>query len=164
MSATGAERKCWHGSLPAALQGIPENICSSRHFLTVTHAVEKVGNKIGNKRSEAHVLELFFKVGFPRALAAAPERDSEEPPLGNLDGFAAARLCDMRSSLLVRRRQPDVACECLEILPDGRKVELVAGAGETPRTHALEAMVDLEVREAHLHFLALIPRLFKFRG
>jgi hypothetical protein len=43
-------------------------------------------------------------------------------------------------------------------------VELVAGAGETPRTHALEATVDLEVREAHLHFLALIPRLFKFRG
>ena len=49
-------------------------------------------------------------------------------------------------------------------MPDGRKVKLVAGAGETPRTHALEAMVDLEVREAHLHFLALIPRLFKFRG
>jgi hypothetical protein len=31
------------------------------------------------------------------------------------------------------------------------------GAGETPKTHALEAMVDLEVCEAHLHFLALIP-------
>jgi len=57
-----------------------------------------------------------------------------------------------------------VVCERLEILHDGRKVELVTGAGETPKTHALEAMVDLEVCEAHLHLLALIPRLFKFRG
>jgi hypothetical protein len=38
-----------------------------------------------------------------------------------------------------------------------REVELVAGTGETPKTHALEAMVDLEVCGAHLHFLALIP-------
>ena len=38
-----------------------------------------------------------------------------------------------------------------------RAVELVAGAGETPKTHALKAMVNLQVREAHLHFLALIP-------
>jgi hypothetical protein len=50
----------------------------------------------------------------------------------------------------------EVVCECLEILHDGRKVELVAGAGETPKTHAFEAMVNLEVREAHLNFLALI--------
>ena len=49
-------------------------------------------------------------------------------------------------------------------MPDGRKVELVAGAGETRKTHALEAMVDLQVWETHLHFLALIARLFKFRG
>jgi hypothetical protein len=42
-------------------------------------------------------------------------------------------------------------------LHHGRKVELIAGAGETPKTHALEAMVDLQVCEAHLHFLALIP-------
>jgi hypothetical protein len=77
--------------------------------------------------------------------------------LANLDRCAAPRLCDTYSSLHVRRRPPDVVCECLEILHDGRKVELVAGAGETPKTHALEAMVDLEVCEAHLHFLALIP-------
>jgi hypothetical protein len=49
-------------------------------------------------------------------------------------------------------------------LHNGREAELVAGAGETPKTHALEAMVDLQVCEAHLHFLALIARLFKFRG
>ena len=57
-----------------------------------------------------------------------------------------------------------MVCERLEILHDGRKVELVAGAGETPKTHALEAMVDLQVGETHLHLLALIARLFKFRG
>jgi hypothetical protein len=82
----------------------------------------------------------------------------------NVNRFAAPRLCDTRSSLLVRQWPPDVVCECLKILHDGRKVELVAGAGETPKTHALEAMVDLEVCEAHLHFLALIPWLFKFGG
>jgi hypothetical protein len=43
-----------------------------------------------------------------------------------------------------------------------REVELVAVAGETPKTHALEAMGYLEVCETHLHLLALIPRLFKF--
>jgi hypothetical protein len=72
-----------------------------------------------------------------------------------LDRFAAPRLYDRRSSLLVRR-WPDVVCACLKILHDDRKVKLVAGAGETPKTHAFEAMVDLEVCEAHLHFLALI--------
>jgi acid phosphatase len=41
--------------------------------------------------------------------------------------------------------------------PGTPRVELVAGTGETPKTHALEAMVDLEVCGAHLHFLALIP-------
>jgi len=51
MSACGAERKCRHGSVPAAIGGIPENICSSRAFLRLTDAVEKVGNE----RSEAHV-------------------------------------------------------------------------------------------------------------
>jgi hypothetical protein len=35
MSGSGAERKCRHGSLPAATGGIPENIYSSRAFLDV---------------------------------------------------------------------------------------------------------------------------------
>jgi hypothetical protein len=43
-------------------------------------------------------------------------------------------------------------------------VELVARAGEPSQTHALKAMVNLQVREAHLYFLALIARLFKLRG
>ena len=80
-----------------------------------------------------------------------------------MDRFVAPRLCDS-SSLLVRRWPPNVVCECLKILHDGRKVELVAGAGETPKTQALKAMVNLQVREAHLYFLALIARLFKLRG
>ena len=59
---------------------------------------------------------------------------------------------------------PEVVCERLEILGDGRKMELVARACEPPQPHALEAMVDLEVRKPHLHFLARIARLFKLRG
>ena len=33
VSQAGAERKCWHGSLPAAIGGNAENLCSSRAFL-----------------------------------------------------------------------------------------------------------------------------------
>jgi hypothetical protein len=36
-------------------------------------------------------------------------------------------------------------------------VELVARAGKPSQTHALKAMVNLQVRKAHLPFLALIP-------
>jgi hypothetical protein len=38
MTACGAERKCWHVSLPAAIGGNAENICSPRVLLTVTHS------------------------------------------------------------------------------------------------------------------------------
>jgi hypothetical protein len=37
-SAIGAERKCRHGSLPAAIGGNPENICSSRALLRLTRS------------------------------------------------------------------------------------------------------------------------------
>ena len=37
MTASGGDPKFWHGSPPAAIQGIPENICSSRAFLGLTH-------------------------------------------------------------------------------------------------------------------------------
>jgi hypothetical protein len=43
-------------------------------------------------------------------------------------------------------------------------VEFVTDAGETPKAHALEAMIDFEICETHLHFLALISRLFKFKS
>ena len=35
-SASGAERKCWYGALPAAIEGNAENICSSRASLWLT--------------------------------------------------------------------------------------------------------------------------------
>jgi hypothetical protein len=35
-------------------------------------------------------------------------------------------------------------------------MELVARAGETSQTHPLEAMMDLQVRKAHLYFFAFI--------
>jgi hypothetical protein len=58
---------------------------------------------------------------------------------------------------------PEMFCERLEVLGDGRKMELVARASESPQPHALEAMVDLEVRKPHLHFLSRIARFFKLR-
>ena len=55
-------------------------------------------------------------------------------------------------------RRPDEAqCHCLEVLHNGGKVELVAGAAETAKAHALEAMLDLKMCKAHLYFFAL-PR------
>ena len=47
-------------------------------------------------------------------------------------------------------------CEGLQVLYDGRKVELVAGAGETSQAHALEPMVGLEMRESHFDSFPLI--------
>ena len=52
----------------------------------------------------------------------------------------------------------------LEVLHDGREVELVARAGEAAQTHALEAMVGLQVGKAHLDFLALIARSAQTQG
>ena len=49
-----------------------------------------------------------------------------------------------------------MACERLEVLDDGGQVELVASASETSQAHSLEAMMDLQVREAHLYFLTLM--------
>jgi hypothetical protein len=59
---------------------------------------------------------------------------------------------------LVQHRPPDMFCEGLQILHGSSEVEFVARAGETPQTHALEAMVGLEVRKAHLDLLALVAR------
>ena len=59
---------------------------------------------------------------------------------------------------------PEVVGERLEVLGDGRKLELVSRASEPPQPLALEAMVDLEVGKPHLNFLARVARLFKLRG
>jgi hypothetical protein len=52
MTAYGAKRKCWHGSLPAAIGGSAENICSPRVLLTVTrrrHAASGYSNVVGSR-------------------------------------------------------------------------------------------------------------------
>src|SRR5271169_2867308 len=46
----------------------------------------------------------------------------------------------------------------LEVLHDGGKLKLVAGAGETSEPHAFETVVGLEMSKAHLNALAFIPR------
>jgi hypothetical protein len=47
-------------------------------------------------------------------------------------------------------------CQRFQVLHDGGEVEFVARAGQPPQTHALESMVGLEVRKAHLDLLALV--------
>jgi hypothetical protein len=49
-----------------------------------------------------------------------------------------------------------VVRECFEVLHDGGEVELVACAGKPSQAHPLEAMMGLQVREAHLDALSLI--------
>ncbi len=63
----------------------------------------------------------------------------------------------------VRRRPPDADRKRFEVLHDCGEVELVAGAGETSQSHALEAMVGLQVRKSHLDLLALISRFGELR-
>ena len=53
--------------------------------------------------------------------------------------------------------------ERFEILHDRRKVELIAGAGETSQSHALEAMMGLQVRKTHLDLLAVVSRFLECR-
>lgn len=53
-------------------------------------------------------------------------------------------------------RPPDIFCQGLEVLHDNREVELVAGAGEPTQAHALEAVMGLQMRKAHLDLLALV--------
>ena len=52
----------------------------------------------------------------------------------------------------------------LEILRSGDEMAFVACTGDASQTHALEAMVGLEVRKAHLNLLALIARFVELRG
>ena len=54
--------------------------------------------------------------------------------------------------------------EGLEVLRGGDEMALVSRAREPPQAHALEAMVGLEVRKAHLNLLALIARFVELRG
>ena len=46
--------------------------------------------------------------------------------------------------------------ERLEVLHDGGEVELIACPGEAAQSHALEAMVGLEVCKAHFDLLAFV--------
>jgi hypothetical protein len=49
-----------------------------------------------------------------------------------------------------------VLCQRLQVLHNSREVELIARTGEPPQAHALEPMVGLQVRKAHLDLLALV--------
>ena len=49
--------------------------------------------------------------------------------------------------------------ERLEVLHDGGEMELVACAGKPSEAHPVEAVMGLQVREAHLDALSFIARL-----
>ena len=52
--------------------------------------------------------------------------------------------------------QLDMVGESLEVLNDGGEMELVAGAGDPSEPHAFDAVMALEVSEAHLDALSLV--------
>jgi len=56
-----------------------------------------------------------------------------------------------------------VVCQCFEILHDSREMELIACAGEPPQSHALEAVMGLQVRKAHLNLFAFIAGFGELR-
>src|SRR5262252_4539341 len=56
-----------------------------------------------------------------------------------------------------------VVRERFEVLHGGRQMELVARAGEATETHALKAMMGLQVRKPHLDPLSLIAGPLELR-
>jgi len=54
--------------------------------------------------------------------------------------------------------------EGLEVMRGGDEMAFVSCTGDAPQAHALEAMVGLEVRKAHLDLLALIARFVELSG
>ena len=56
---------------------------------------------------------------------------------------------------MVRRGPPEVAGNRLEVLDRSRELELITGTCEPSQSHPFEVMMNLEVREPHLDFLAI---------
>ena len=51
----------------------------------------------------------------------------------------------------------------LEVLDDRCEMKFIARTRQSPKPHALEAVMGLHVREAHLDLLAFVARLLDFR-
>ena len=49
-----------------------------------------------------------------------------------------------------------MVCQRLEVLRDGGEKELVARTGQAAQAHPLEAVMGLQVCEAHLDLFALV--------
>jgi hypothetical protein len=102
MTVLGAERKHWHGSLPAAIGGIPENKCSSRAFLRVTRSgpweavtgmfrssrpTHTSGGRAATLTKEAHDMSLVTgtaRTGEAAAVTEAPLLDGRLAIIGTL--------------------------------------------------------------------------------
>src|SRR3984893_15655761 len=52
-------------------------------------------------------------------------------------------------------------CKCFEVLHNGGEMKLVARAGKSPEPQPVEAVVCLQVREAHFNTLPFVSRLGK---
>ena len=56
-----------------------------------------------------------------------------------------------------------MVCQRFEVLHDGGEMELVAGTGEPPQAHSLEAVMGLQMCKAHLNLFALVTRFLERR-
>ena len=147
----GAALRIWSTSVP--INGtLAEHYFAARRGLDIrslelTHAVEKVGcGKVGSAWLIWQILGLVQALDLARwgvGLGAHATNSTD-----------ATQLRRMR----LRWRPEESERERLEVLHDGGEVELVASAGEAPKPHPLEAMVGLQMREAHLDPLSLVSR------
>src|SRR5258708_25416574 len=54
--------------------------------------------------------------------------------------------------------------ESFEVLHDGGEMKFITRAGKSPEPHSFEAMVDFQVREAHLDTFSVVSRLGECLG
>ena len=88
-SGFGAERKCWHGSLPAAIGGIPESICSLRAFLIL--------KLCGSSAQNSHVP--------PRIYSQGNSRESDHRQIMRyFPAFSTDASCNAQAVTIVRFR------------------------------------------------------------
>jgi hypothetical protein len=112
-------------------------------------AVEKVVDELGQA--------LPFKLSVSSRSVSLSCRTGQLGAASNAcERWTPLTLSGNACSLRVQRRPPDMADECLQVLRDGSEVELVARTGEATQPHALETVVSLQVRKAHLDPLALV--------
>src|SRR5262245_45961578 len=101
----------------------------------------------------------------PRYLAAAVFQRNYRRST-QLDITNATRLnwsLRLAASYRAGQRTPDAAGKGLEVLNNRCEMKFIAHTRQAPKPHALEAVMGLQVREAHLDLLAFVARLLELR-